>query len=376
MRVVIDVRLRSTVMTGAGRYLAGLVPALAAISPEDEFVLLVKGESLKLWEDLPDNVRLQEVAIDPAGFRQHMAIASVLKQIAPDLLHYPMFDLPLRLGVPSVITINDLNPISFPNYFTRGRWWRRAAANFLHHYAISRALRILTPSRAVADDICRVFPGAKEKIVAVHYAYSGIPNKKENISLEELKKRFKLPENYLLYVGVHRPHKNVEGLIHAIALLKGVGVDVALVGAGSFDDRFGGPMSAVTKLGLEKEINFIGYTSDEELAVLYRGAIAFVFPSFQEGFGMPLLEAMDLEVPVACSNIPVHREVAGKAAVFFNPYSHDDIAQVIRRLITEDQLRQSLIRQGKERVKTFRWEDCARETLNVYREAVSIGRGV
>lgn len=373
MRVVIDTRLRGPVMTGAGRYLACLIPALAGIFEDDEFVLIVPARSEDIWKELPDNVSIRSVNIPPASVKQHLMLNNVIKKSEAHIFHYPMFDLPLSMPTPAVITIHDLNAMLFPDYYTKGKWWRKPAAKWLHRSGIKRARRIITPSCAAANDLCSMFPKAKEKVVPVQHGYKRACSGGTNGSYQELKDRINLPPEYILYVGVHRPHKNLEGLIRAISYLRKSGNKIFLVVAGSIDERFTGPQKVVSRLRLGDAVKFIGHAYDEELAVLYKNSLCMVFPSFLEGFGLPLLEAMDYGTPIACSDIPVHREVAGDAAIFFNPHSPENMAEVISRLINDERLRRELIQAGQNRLQAFTWENSARKTMEVYRQAAELG---
>ena len=362
-------------MTGAGRYLAGVAPAIAECGPQDEFVLLARKGCAGLWKGLPRNMRLKEVDIPAAGLKQHFAIRKILKEIAPDVFHYPMFDLPHGLNVPSVITVHDLNAMLFPRYFAAGGWWRRPAAIFLYASAIYRASHVLTALERTRNELTGFFPLTKGKVTAIHYGYHANAEVGKTADIEELKKRFGFMDQYFLYVGVHRSHKNLEGLINAMAFLKEKRVKVSLVVAGELDIRFPEPMRQSERLGLNDVIKFVGYVSEEELNALYRNAAVFVFPSFQEGFGFPLLEAMDFGVPIACSDIPVHREVAGDAAEYFDPYSPQNIATALQKLLTDVDLRRLLAERGKERIRLFQWRDCAAATLEVYRKVAGRSKG-
>lgn len=368
MRIVIDARLRESVITGAGRYLEGLVPAIAELAENDEFIILSCDSSKTLWKNLPANVNVKPAQISPAGFKQQIFYGSILKYLHADMLYYPMFDLPISVNIPCAIMIYDLNAMLLPDYFTNGKIWRRPASRLLHYHAVYRAGRVLTSSNATALEINRIFPFAKEKTVPIHNGYSRAFKNNIKTDFKDIKNRWGISEEYMLYVGVHRPHKNLEGLIRAIPSIRKSRGNIQLICAGTIDKRFPGPVDLVLKLDLGNAVKFTGYIPDDELEALYQNADAFIFPSFQEGFGVPLLEAMDYGVPIACSDIPVHREIAGEAAIYFNPRSHEIISEVILNLIQNVQLKNNLIAKGKERLSKFKWDECARNTYEVFRD--------
>jgi len=359
-------------MTGVGRYLTGLVPALAKIFKEDEFVIIGRSGEEKTWSLLPENAHVILVNIPTGGISQHVLLNRIVSKLNVDLFHYPMFDLPVYIKSPSVITVHDLNAICFPDYFTKGKWWRKPAARLLHISAIKRARMIITPSQAAADDLCGLFPAARGKVAAVTHGYTRINTDHEQACYEDMRSKSSLPSEYVLYVGVHRPHKNLEGLIKAVDKLRNTGNPISLVAAGAIDDRFMGPRKLAERLGMGSVVKFTGHVSDSELAVLYENAKCMVFASFQEGFGLPLLEAMDYGVPIACSDIPVHREVAKDAALYFDPGSPDDMAGAIRLLLDDRKLGEKLVEAGRKRLESFKWEDSAKKTMEVYRQAVEM----
>ncbi len=357
-------------MSGVTRYLTGLIPELVNLFQNDEFILFANSESQKRFSDIRDNVYIENVDISPAGLKQHIMISGYLRKYEPDIYHYPMYDLPLFISTTSVINIYDMNAILFRDYFTCGRWWKRVASKRLHSAGIKKAERIITPSYATAESIFRIFPYARNKVIPIQLGYKPANDVEGNNDINELKEKYNIFREYILYVGVHRPHKNLEGLIKAIMLLNKRGIIIDFVVAGSDDKRFPGAKNEVKRLKIEERVKFIGHVTENELTALYKNAKAMIFPSFDEGFGFPLLEAMENSTPIACSDIPVHREVADKAAIYFNPYSTDEIGQAILRLLKDEELRMELINAGKYRVKKFKWEDSARKTMEAYRQAV------
>lgn len=364
LRVLIDARLRTARTTGAGRVLEGLVPALARAEPDLEYLLLTSTPDC--WPDLPPCVELIETDVPVAGPSQHWRLHSTLRDLRPDVFHYPMFDLPLCARVPSVIVLHDLIPIDEPHYFGRGRLGRRIAARVLHRLSVSRCEIVMTPTEAIRREVIGRYRLDPARVVAGPWGFERAagPVAEER----EMRERLGIEGPYLLCVGVHRPHKNLERLIEAFASL-GRGRDLRLVLAGSLDDRFPGPRRVAHRLGLGDRVLFPGHVDVADRNALYRHAELFVFPSIAEGFGFPLLEAFDQGAPAACSDIAVHREVAGDAAAYFDPLRAEEMAAVLDELLGDAPRTAAMRVRGESRLDRFSWDRTALTTLDAYRRA-------
>jgi glycosyltransferase involved in cell wall biosynthesis len=185
-------------------------------------------------------------------------------------------------------------------------------------------------------------------------------------------KQLGLQKPYFLYTGVWRDHKNIVGLIRAFAgMNEDLGGVYNLVITGRHNPSYHEIPDTIRKLNLEKEVHLVGLVSEADLQALYQHALAYVFPSFYEGFGLPPLEAMQCGTPVAASNRSAIPEVCGEGnALFFDPSDENDMREKMRILATDPSVRQRLVNRGFERVKDFSWETMAKETLAVYREAL------
>lgn len=183
-----------------------------------------------------------------------------------------------------------------------------------------------------------------------------------------MQRRYRLPSQYLLFVGTLEPRKNLTTLLQAYALLRaeGCGKHLKLVVAGRRGWLYADIFDTVRTLALDEEIIFTGFVDDEDLPDLYRGARLLVFPSLYEGFGLPILEAMASGVPVITSNLASMPEVAGDAAVLVDAHDPKAIAESIAQVLAEDQLREALIQKGLARARCFTWESVAQKTLELY----------
>jgi len=179
-----------------------------------------------------------------------------------------------------------------------------------------------------------------------------------------------LPKRYVLSVGTITARKNYLRLVAAVASLKRRGaLDFTLVLCGKEGYRAEEVRGLIEALGLQEAVLTLGYVPEGDLPPLYAGAEAFALPSLCEGFGIPLVEAMACGTPVITSRIPVCTEVCGPAALYVDPYDVDDIAEALRRVTSDPELQSRLSAQGPERARRFRWELCARRTLEAYQRA-------
>jgi glycosyltransferase involved in cell wall biosynthesis len=235
---------------------------------------------------------------------------------------------------------------------------------------LKKAKKIICISEFTKNEIKKYFPNVDEKkIEVIHngFAYNKINLKGQQVRLDD---KVRITKKYLLYVGTIAPHKNIERLIQAFYNIKKQGYDYQLVIAGKRGWMYEGVFQTVKKLNLENEVIFTGYISDDVLELLYKKSEIFCFVSMYEGFGFPPLEAMAREIPVLTSNVASIPEVVGDAAYIVNPYNVDDIAKGMVELLTEGKLRSNLIQKGLERVKKFTWDECAKQTFEVYRKVI------
>jgi glycosyltransferase involved in cell wall biosynthesis len=300
----------------------------------------------------------------------------------PDLLFVPAHVLPLAHPRRSVVTIHDLGYHYYPQAHTLSqnvylRWSTRHNAR--------AATRIVADSRATCRDLVRYYRTPREKIVVV---YPGLDETLEPVldpaAIAAACARYRLIGPYLLYVGTLHPRKNLVRLVRAFASLvrsspgahgeaEGVPANLQLVLAGQrgwlYDDIF----SEVRRLGLTERVTLTGYLPDDDLPALLSGALAFVFPSLYEGFGLPVLEAMACGAPVVCSNASSLPEVAGDAALLVEPLDVQAWAAALLRIVTEEGLRRELVARGFRQAQRFSWQRCAQEIMQVLED---VGRGL
>jgi glycosyltransferase involved in cell wall biosynthesis len=234
--------------------------------------------------------------------------------------------------------------------------------------AARHATRVLTVSESSKRDILRFVNVPPDNIDVIYNSYDdrfGVEPKAEDVA--RVRERYQLHDQFVLYAGNVKPHKNLERLIEAFELVHRRGLDhLKLVLIGDDISRYTALRRAVHRYRLHKYVRFLGYLPEETLAVMYRLASVFVFPSLYEGFGLPPLEAMASGTPVVTSNVSSLPEVAGDAAVLVDPYDTSAIADGIYRVLTDEGLRTDLRRLGLVRAHQFSWESSVRRVREIY----------
>ena len=274
-----------------------------------------------------------------------------------DLFHAPHYVVPPLTTRRFVVTIHDCIHLRFPQYLPN-----RAAlyyARAMMTMSARRSRRVLTVSQASKDDILHYLEVPADKVEVIYNALDErlaiAPTPEE---VDRVRERFLLTAPFILYTGNIKPHKNVDRLIEAFSILQQV-ADSRTSSCSSSATRFSkypNLRRLVHRYQLHQHVRFLGFVPDATLAVLYRLASVFVFPSLYEGFGLPPLEAMAAGAPVVTSNVSSLPEVVGDAALLIDPMDAGAIADAMARVLGEPALRADLIRRGRERVKAFSWE--------------------
>ena len=284
------------------------------------------------------------------------------------LFHAPHYNFPLRFRGKLVVTIHDLNHLVFPENLPSPL--HHLYARYMFHEAASRAGHIIVVSEKMRCDVMEHLKVEPNRLSVIPNAVSlGFLPCESQEEIRAFQKRHHLPESYLVCVGINKPHKNYPFLVRALAdLWHSHALDLPLVLA--LDDNKGsGDLEILSRqLKIESFVFFPGRIEREDMPKLYAGAEALVFPSLYEGFGLPLLEAMKTGVPVLSSNRPPLPEVAGDAALYFDPTDPDDLKNALVRLLSDSALRADLVRKGKMNLARFDWAESARQTHRIYQD--------
>lgn len=278
-------------------------------------------------------------------------LPKIYQQLKSQLLFSPLPEAPLNNRLRYIVTVHDLVPLRFPKRFS-------PLTPYFRYYipqVLTQAQHILCDSVATAKDITNFFQISADKITPVLLAH----NTEDFRFLD-------LPTcNYFLYVGRHDPYKNLHRLIDAFAALP-INRDYELWIAGPSDRRYTPLLQAqVEHLGLSHHVKFLDYVPYEQLPTLINQAIALVFPSLWEGFGLPVLEAMACGTPVITSNLSSLPEVTGDAALLVNPYNTDEIADAMQAVVNDSTLRSHLRTLGLNRATQFSWAKTGQATIEV-----------
>jgi glycosyltransferase involved in cell wall biosynthesis len=370
MRVAIDARKLHDF--GIGTYIRNLLRHLARIDDRNEYVLLCQRDDLEIAGTLGPNFR---AVLEPSpnySVREQYHVPLVLRREKPDVYHAPHYVLPPAVSCSSVVTIHDCIHLMFPQYLPSRMAY--AYARSVMWAAARRAQLIITVSEASKRDILHFFKVPPEKVVVVHNAIDErflVPP--PDIELARVRERYQLQHGFILYAGNIKPHKNLVRLIEAFSQIRqGPFQELKLLIIGDQISKLPALRRAVHQLKLHKHVRFLGYIPDETLAVLYRSAEVFVFPSLYEGFGLPPLEAMASGTPVVTSNTSSMPEVTGGAAVLVDPYDVGSIVDGVRRVLTDPSLAAELRRKGPLRAREFSWARSVAKTRDLY-EAVAAG---
>jgi len=285
------------------------------------------------------------------------------------LLHAPAYVAPLFAPCPVVLTIHDLHVMTHPQFCTR--------SNRLHYSlmippSIRKAAAVIVFSAYTERIIQSRFPRAAHKITVIPPGISPLFKRHTKYAdLQRIRHKHKLPTSFLLFVGDLTYRKNILGLISAFEIVQAERPDLHLILAGSADPATAAALEKqIRKHGLSHRVSRIGYVEIEDLPILYSMAQAFVFPSHDEGFGLPPLEAMACGCPVVCSG-GASVEICGDAAVSCDSYDRSSIASAVSLLLDQPQYRQEKIEAGYKKAGEFTWEKAARQTEAVYQAVLA-----
>jgi glycosyltransferase involved in cell wall biosynthesis len=354
---------------GIGTYIRNLLRQLARIDRDTEFVMLARPADCEALGRLGENFRAVPETAPNYSVAEQFRIPLAVRREGITLFHAPHYVLPPLVPCRSIVTIHDCIHLMFPQYLPNRLAFTYARVSIA--LASHRATRVLTVSESSKRDILRFVDVSPDKIDVIYNAYDerfGIEPREEDVI--RVRERYQLHDEFVLYAGNVKPHKNLERLIEAFDLVRKRGLEhLKLVLIGDEISKYAALRRAVHKHQLHKYVRFLGYLPEETLAVMYRLAGVFVFPSLYEGFGLPPLEAMASGTPVVTSNVSSLPEVAGNAAVLVDPYDPSAIADGIERVLCDEELRRDLRAKGLARARQFSWESSVTRVREIYEEA-------
>jgi glycosyltransferase involved in cell wall biosynthesis len=385
LKILIDATPISPKPSGVGFYVASLIQALSILQSQEDFQLGIayqpglknwlRGEGefpdyLKLYPELyflPLPIRLSNLILDnfpsllPFYFERHLD--------SPNIVHGTNYNVyPYKKSI-KIMSLYDISFIKYPQYTNSVvKTYARRVKHCLQWTDL-----IITISESSKNDIIKYLHVTPDHIYVTPLASRYYPNYLSPETREQLKLsvNYDFSKPYILFVSTIEPRKNIINLISAYNSLKEkYKIEHQLVLIGRKGWHYEPIFAAIESSPWRSQIHHLDYLSDELVALFYSKAEAFVYPSYYEGFGLPVLEAMTLGAPVITSNTSSLPEVAGDAALFVNPDNPMDLVDAILQIISDSNLRRELIEKGHERAKLFSWERTARETLKAYKSLV------
>ena len=364
MRFAVDAHAIGRHLTGNERYVRSLLRGFADLDKESDFVTYLS--VMEAEASMPARFSVRRIAPNPF-VRLGCDLAAQLRQDRPDLIHV-QYTAPLACPVPVVVTVHDVSFLECPNYFQRARAMQ---LRWTVKRTVQRAARILTVSEFSRTAIARAYGLDEDNIVVVpNAAAEGFLPVHRPTATAKVREAFGLTAPFIFSVGDLQPRKNHIGLIAAfrelIRAVPGLPHDLVIAGKETwFSPRV---HEAAKQSGVADRIHFLGFVSDDDLLQLYNACELFCFPSYYEGFGLPVVEAMACGRAVVCSNTSAVPEVADGAALLFDPYRPEEIARAMADMIRNPEMRARRERLSAQRATHFSWRQSARKTLEVYYE--------
>ena len=363
-RIAIDARI---INSSTGRYVERLVTYLQEVDKENDYIVLVPSKDKDYWKPAADNFMVETVDYKNYSFGEQIGFCKFLYELDADLVHFCMPQQPLFYTKPHVTTIHDLTLLK--TYNSDKNWFvyhlKQFVGRVLFYVIGHTSKRIIAISQFTKRDFLGHSHISPEKVDLTYEAadiLSTNPIRPEQIAADA---------KFLLYVGQQSDYKNIRRLIQAHQTLRATRPDLQLVLVGNLDKAAKRNKKWAEEKGLQG-IVFTGFVSDDELAWLYQNCQSYVFPSLMEGFGLPGLEAMMHNAPVASSSATCLPEVYGEAAKYFDPTSVQDMANTIAEIIDNEDIRKDLIIKGKVQAAKYSWKRMAEQTKAVYDKALGV----
>ncbi len=371
MHIALDGHTIGTQLAGNVTYITSLLEGLASIDQENRYTLYVfRKDAEERYRDRWPNVNVRRLDIGGGRVARYLwSFRRPLREDRPDIF-FAQFNSPMGLDCKLVTAIHDLSFEHLPETF---RWHEAPRMRLAIWRSAVRSDHIVTCSEYSRQDILHTYTLLESRVTTIPLAAPRFIKRETNtLRLAAIRRKYGLPDDFILGVGSIQPRKNLERLIEAYAMLAKRRDIPPLVLAGKMAWLYGSSVDAAARHGVADRVTFTGFVPDEDLGALYTAATIFVYPSFFEGFGLPPLEAMQCGTPVITGNLTSLSEVVGDAGIMVDPYDARAIADAMERLLTDEHLRSDLSQRGIERAKQFSWEETARQTLKVFKQVMSI----
>ena len=372
MRIAIDAHSVGARLGGNETYAINLIEALAEIDRSNQYTLYVtKPQAIDRFANRWANFQVRQTLPHTPLVRIPLVLSRELRRHPVDVLHV-QYTAPPFAPCPIVTTIHDLAFEHLPETFNRRSWMQ---LRLTVRRTARRAQEIITVSEYSRQDIIKTYGIPADRItVTPEAAAETFARTTDETNLQTVRKRYGIEGDYILSLCSIQPRKNLVRLIEAYSLLRRLHPEVKLPQLVLAGKR--GWLDKETWRAAEADnttpgICFTGYVADEHLSALYSGATCFVYPSYFEGFGLPILEAMKCGAPVIAGDRTSIPEVAGEAALLFDPFDTSSLVEALKRVLSDSEFRQSLSAKGLQRANEFHWQTTARLTLTAYEKAAA-----
>ncbi|HSX57792.1 MAG TPA: glycosyltransferase family 1 protein, partial [Candidatus Saccharimonadales bacterium] len=340
MRIGIDARFLGPEGTGIGRYVENLIKNLEIVDEENQYFIFLRSSNYHLYQPKAPNFEKVKADAKWYSLKEQLILPAVLNREKLDLVHFPHFNIPLLYRGKFVVTIHDLTKSLFGDRASSTRSLpiflaKQNAYKITINQAMARSKKILVPSEFVKKELVKSFDLTNEKIRVTYEGAEEFYDPKFVVSegkTRELFNKYSLSEPYIIFVGNTFPYKNVDVILEALTKLPTELKFVCVSPRNRFLEKL---IASAGHLGIKNRLTTPGYLSDSDLKVLFKKAVAFVFPSLSEGFGLPGLEAMGVGCPVISSDKTSLPEVYGEAALYFKPDSSKELVGKIEQIMKD-----------------------------------------
>jgi glycosyltransferase involved in cell wall biosynthesis len=372
LRIGIDATALPSQPVGAGNYIIQFIRSLADLEPPENLIVIAQPRGQTLIDQ--PGIRVDWLIVperSPAArlVWEQVELFRLARKLNLNLLHSLHYTRPFWLPCASVVTFHDLTFMIAPHLHTRSKRWFFPIAMRM---SARRADALTAVSENTRQDAIRLLGVPPEKITTTPLGVdSSFQVIQDQLLLSQVRERYHLPEQFILYVGQVEPRKNLPLLVRAYRALIDQGATPPLIIAGGFGWGYEQVLKEIEALGLQEHIRFLGYVPQSDLPVIYNLASLFVYPTLYEGFGLPALEAMACGVPVVTTEVASLPEVVGDAAVLVPPGDQQALVTAMKEVLSDPGLRLELSRRGPTRASRFTWKRTAQLTLQVYRQTLA-----
>lgn len=374
LRIGIDARELEGGRVGVGRYLMNLLKEWAEIAPENHYILFfmrnIPNDSLLKKECFSKRLLQLPGLLQRNLIWEQIYLPFSLREDTLDLFFSPSYTIPFLIKNKAIVTIHDISYEVNPEWFPlRESLIRRLFTRL----SVKRAETIITVSEFSKNEIIKIYGLGDKSIRVIYEAPEGIFGPiTDKDDINTFKKRYNTGDSFILYVGSIFNRRPIDILIKAFSRVvkENNGLRLIIIGENRTRPRKD-INSLIDSLGIKDSVILLDYVSDSELSLFYKAAIIFIYPSFYEGFGLPVLEAMASGTPVIVPSLASFPEVVGDCGIFLEHLDKDEMTTAILKLIRDESLRNEFSKRGKERARNFSWRNTAKNHLDLFREVLS-----